>query len=72
VAPPPPAAGNAGVPPGLSLAEATDAFKRRLVADVLAAADGSWAEAARRLGVDRGNLYRLGRRLGLVGAERTG
>ena len=61
---PPPAVGLAGA----TLADATDAFRRSLVADTLAAAGGNWSEAARRLGVDRGNLYRLGRRLGLAGS----
>jgi len=63
---------SAAVPAGLTLTEATDAFKRKLVADTLGAAGGSWAEAARRLGVDRGNLYRLGRRLGLIQPKQTG
>ncbi len=57
-APPPPALEG-------TLAEATDDFQRALVAQVLEAAGGNWAEAARRLGVDRSNLHRLGRRLGL-------
>ncbi|PKN55507.1 MAG: nitric oxide reductase transcriptional regulator NorR [Deltaproteobacteria bacterium HGW-Deltaproteobacteria-14] len=65
---PSPAAAAHEVDAGLSLGDATDAFRRRLVADTLAASDGNWSEAARRLGVDRGNLYRLGRRLGLIGS----
>ncbi|HMS04152.1 MAG TPA: sigma 54-interacting transcriptional regulator, partial [Gemmatimonadaceae bacterium] len=48
-----------------SLTEALDAFERRLIADALAAAQGSVAEAARRLQTDRPNLYRRMRRLGL-------
>jgi anaerobic nitric oxide reductase transcription regulator len=32
---------------------------------MLDATHGNWAEAARRLGMDRGNLHRLGTRLGL-------
>ncbi|MCB9740740.1 MAG: nitric oxide reductase transcriptional regulator NorR [Deltaproteobacteria bacterium] len=54
------------LPPGMPLREATDAFQRRVIEAALAAAGGNWAEAARRLGLDRGNLHRLGRRLGVV------
>ncbi|MGV8744228.1 hypothetical protein ACV35G_32295 [Pseudomonas aeruginosa] len=31
----------------------------------LTRSDGSWAAAARRLGIDAGNLHRLAKRLGL-------
>ncbi|MGZ8219892.1 nitric oxide reductase transcriptional regulator NorR [Methylomagnum sp.] len=48
-----------------SLAAATDDFQRRLVQATFAKANGNWAEAARLLGVDRGNLHRLAKRLGL-------
>jgi anaerobic nitric oxide reductase transcription regulator len=50
---------------GLSLATAVDDFQRRLIASRLGEAQGNWAEAARALKVDRGNLHRLARRLGL-------
>jgi anaerobic nitric oxide reductase transcription regulator len=52
-------------PAEASYRAAMDAHAHRLVVDALAAADGSWTEAARRLQVDRSNLYRLARRLGL-------
>lgn len=50
----------------LPLAEATEAYRRRRVAAAVAACDGNWAAAARVLGMNRGNLHRLGRRLGLI------
>ncbi|MCA9676675.1 MAG: nitric oxide reductase transcriptional regulator NorR [Kofleriaceae bacterium] len=49
---------------------AVDDFQRERIREALAAADGNWAEAARRLGLDRGNLHRLARRLGMVGRPR--
>ncbi len=51
---------------GLSLRDAVDRLKRDHVARALAAADGSWAEAARRLGMDRGNLQHMAQRLGIA------
>jgi anaerobic nitric oxide reductase transcription regulator len=48
-----------------NLAGATDEFQRRLIRAALAEAGDNWAEAARSLGMDRGNLHRLARRLGL-------
>ncbi|HBP2698013.1 TPA: nitric oxide reductase transcription regulator, partial [Pseudomonas aeruginosa] len=54
------------VPPtGHSLRTATDAYQRRLIQDCLARHQGSWASAARELGLDRANLARLARRLQL-------
>lgn len=49
----------------VSLASATTAFQRRRIERTVEASGGNWAEAARRLGMDRGNLHRLARRLGL-------
>lgn len=40
-------------------------FERELVESALAQHDYSWAAAARAPGVDRGNLVRLAKRLGL-------
>ncbi len=48
-----------------SLQDATDDFQRELIREVVDAAAGNWAAAARRLGVDRSNLHRLAGRLGL-------
>jgi DNA-binding NtrC family response regulator len=50
----------------LPLGERLDAYERTLLAEALDAADGSVAEAARRLQTDRANLYRRMRRLGIA------
>lgn len=52
-------------PKGLSLSAATDDFQRRLIEQTLSAQQGNWAAAARALGVDRGNLRRLAKRIGV-------
>ena len=52
--------------PLADLREATDTFQRRMVEAALAAHDGNWSRAATQLGVDRSNLHRLARRLGMV------
>jgi len=57
---------------GMTLAEATDAFRRRVVADAVERAGGNWAAAARDLGMNRGNLHRLAKRLGLLEPTRPG
>lgn len=62
-----------GAEPGfldLPMADALEAVRRLIIQRNLAAADGNWAEAARRLGLDRGNLHRLATRLGLLGGDR--
>ena len=69
-APPPPApaapgASVAAAPDG-PLQDAVEAFKRQRILAAVDAAGGNWAEAARALGLDRGNLHRLARRLGLA------
>jgi anaerobic nitric oxide reductase transcription regulator len=53
--------------PKQPLRETVDAFTRKLIAATVAECDDNWAEAARRLGVQRGNLHRLANRLGLHG-----
>ena len=50
---------------GASLSKATDTFQRQWIQKRLDLAGGNWSEAARLLGMDRGNLHRLARRLGL-------
>jgi anaerobic nitric oxide reductase transcription regulator len=55
---------------GLPLDEAIDAFKRRRIQAAVAAAGGNWSHAARRLGLDRGNLHRTAHRLGLKPGSR--
>ncbi len=47
------------------LREAVDAFRRRTISAALARAGGNWSAAAAQLGLDRSNLHRLGKRLGL-------
>ncbi|MGY0217030.1 nitric oxide reductase transcriptional regulator NorR [Endozoicomonadaceae bacterium StTr2] len=53
------------VDPSLSLREATDLFQRQMIEKTVDACNGRWAEAARQLSVDAGNLHRLAKRLGL-------
>jgi two-component system, NtrC family, nitrogen regulation response regulator NtrX len=48
------------------LADALDAYERRLITEALAASAGNVTEAARRLQTDRPNLYRRMRRLGVA------
>jgi two-component system nitrogen regulation response regulator NtrX len=50
---------------GVSLAEQVEAYERRLVAASLARNNGNMAAAARELGLDRANLHRKLKRLGL-------
>lgn len=47
------------------LREATDAYQRRLIEECLLRHEDNWAAAARELGIDRANLSRLARRLGI-------
>jgi len=49
-----------------SLSSATDEFQRQFIREALAAEKGNWAAAARRMSMDRGNLRRLARRLGMT------
>lgn len=46
-----------------------DQFERTLIEQALSQGAGSYAAAARQLGVDRGNLYRAAKRLGLTPAS---
>jgi len=48
-----------------SLREATDEFQRQYIQNVIADSHGNWADAARTLQMDSGNLHRLAKRLGL-------
>jgi anaerobic nitric oxide reductase transcription regulator len=61
-----PATSAAAVTDAVPLTAAIDELKRRRIAAAVDAAAGNWAQAARALGLDRGNLHRLARRLGLV------
>ena len=64
-APAPADAAGAADAPAPTLREAVLQLQRRLVRDALSASDGSWAAAARRLGMHRSNLHHLADRLGL-------
>jgi anaerobic nitric oxide reductase transcription regulator len=57
-------------PVSLDLKAATDDFQRQLITTALAQTHNNWSEAARRLKLDRANLARLAKRLGLK-AERN-
>ena len=50
---------------GLGFRGSVDEFQRRLVLQAVQDHHGSWTAAARALGLDRANLHRLARRLGL-------
>ena len=63
-----PAAAQGALPlsqPGLGLKEAVDACQRALIVQALEQHQGKWTDAAKALGVDRANLNRLARRLGI-------
>ncbi|MCB9558587.1 MAG: nitric oxide reductase transcriptional regulator NorR [Deltaproteobacteria bacterium] len=47
------------------LHQATDDFQRHLIRCAVDSSEGNWAEAARKLQVDRSNLHRMAQRLGL-------
>lgn len=49
----------------INLREKTDAYQRDLIHRALLDADGNWAQAARFLSMDRANLVRLAKRLGV-------
>lgn len=52
--------------PEQDLRHAVDEYQRQLIAAALQRAHGSWAIAARELGLDRSNLQRLAGRLGIA------
>jgi len=59
---------NTVLPPrskGEVLKESVDAFQRTLISEALIRHRGKWADVARELAVDRANLSRLARRLGI-------
>ncbi|HXR02217.1 MAG TPA: helix-turn-helix domain-containing protein, partial [Pseudomonas sp.] len=53
------------VKPGEGLKEVVDAFQTVLINDALQRHQGRWAEVARELSLDRANLSRLAKRLGI-------
>jgi anaerobic nitric oxide reductase transcription regulator len=40
-----------------------------MIQDAVRHTQGNWAQAARQLGIDRGNLHRLAQRLGIRAAK---
>lgn len=65
-------AGTATQAEATSLARAVDEFQRKLILETLHSCNDHWAETARRLGLDRGNLHRLAKRLGIKPADGPG
>lgn len=51
--------------PDTKLKEATDTFQKAIIVKALEQNQGNWAATARQLGLDNGNLHRLGKRLGI-------
>jgi len=49
----------------VSLRDAVEELKHAAVAHTLEETGGNWAEAARRLGMDRSNLHHMAHRLGV-------
>ena len=56
---------------GEGLRDTVARLERELVTSALAENDYNWAAAGRVLGMDRGNLARLAKRLGLPGDKRS-
>lgn len=56
--------------PGCGLREAVDQYQRQLIATLLQRHQGNLSATARALQIDRGNLHRLTRRLGLTSPRR--
>ena len=59
------AADGAAVDAPADFRAAVEGYERTLISDALARNDRNWASAARELGMDRANLNRLAKRLGL-------
>ena len=59
-------------PPGGSLRDAVQSLEHRLVRQAMERHHGNWASAARELQMDRANLIRLARRLGLYEVRKRG
>ena len=63
--PQPPASNPVIQANALPLREAVDAYQKQLISQTLDRHQHTWAAAARELGIDRANLMRLAKRLGL-------
>ncbi|WCN07478.1 nitric oxide reductase transcriptional regulator NorR [Marinomonas mediterranea] len=57
---------NTDVHPVVNLKEATERYQKGIILDALRRKEGNWAQAARELSMDRANLVRLGKRLGIT------
>ncbi len=55
--------------PTLPLKQATEAFQRQAIEKALQKADGNQSQAAKALGLDRSNFYRLLKRMGITTAK---
>jgi anaerobic nitric oxide reductase transcription regulator len=62
-----PGAGTAEAAAPLPLRERLDQFQRQQILEAVERHDGSWAAAARELGMHRSNLHHLAQRLGIKG-----
>lgn len=49
----------------LDLNEATQTFQRHCIVSAFEQVKGNWSEAARNLNIDRANLMRMAKRLGI-------
>ena len=58
-------AGSMATPPAADLRQAVEQFQRQRIIAALEQRQHNWAAAARDLGLDRANLHRLAKRLGL-------
>jgi anaerobic nitric oxide reductase transcription regulator len=56
---------HGGLAPAKPLSAAVEDFRRDLIRDALERNAGNWAAAARDLGINRGNLHKLAKRLGM-------
>ncbi|HFQ5106420.1 TPA: helix-turn-helix domain-containing protein, partial [Vibrio vulnificus] len=45
--------------------ELVESYQKQLIEHALSQSDGIWAKAAEFLQMDRGNLYRMGKKLGV-------
>jgi anaerobic nitric oxide reductase transcription regulator len=61
----PPPSPDRATEPARSLADRVDEFQRHVIRDAVAAHRGNWAAASRSLGLHRGNLHVLAKRLGM-------
>ncbi len=53
-------------PTDINLKKATEQFQRQLISDILEQEQGNWTAAAKRLHIDRANLNRMAKRLGIT------